>query len=125
MSSAPRKPLGTEALVGRSRPSSQGRIIRDAMDEATIRDFIATISEQILILDRNLANLRAAVIVLQAIAALQMAPDDPLEAAKQLQNLEKMLLESDPKSQERKEVAEIIAAVKLLKKRGGSRRSDS
>jgi hypothetical protein len=95
------------------------------MDEATIRDFIATITEQILILDRNLANLRAAVIVLQAIAALQMAPDDPLEAAKQLQNLEKMLLESDPKSQERKEVAEIIAAVKLLKKRGGSRQSDS
>jgi hypothetical protein len=95
------------------------------MDDATIRDFIATISEQILILDRNLANLRAAVIVLQAIAALQMAPDDPLEAAMQLQNLENMLLESDPKSQERKEVAEIIAAVKLLKKRGGSRRSDS
>ncbi|HEV7512458.1 MAG TPA: hypothetical protein VGO27_12230 [Candidatus Acidoferrum sp.] len=95
------------------------------MDDATIRDFIATISEQILILDRNLANLRAAVIVLQAVAALQTAPDDPLEAAKQLQNLEKMLLESDPKSHERKEVAEIIAAVKLLKKRGGSRRSDS
>jgi hypothetical protein len=95
------------------------------MDDATIRDFIATISEQILILDRNLANLRAAVIVLQAIAALQMAPDDPLEAAMQLQNLENMLLESDPKSQERKEVAEIIAAVKLLKKRGGSRQSDS
>ena len=86
---------------------------------------MATISQQILILDRNLANLRAAVIVLQAIAALQMAPDDPMEAAKQLQNLEKMLLESDPKSQERKEVAEIIAAVKLLKKRRGGKQNDS
>jgi len=95
------------------------------MDDATIRDFMATISQQILILDRNLANLRAAVIVLQAIAALQMAPDDPMEAAKQLQNLEKMLLESDPKSQERKEVAEIIAAVKLLKKRRGGKQNDS
>jgi hypothetical protein len=95
------------------------------MDDATIRDFMATVSEQILILDRNLANLRAAVIVLQAIAALQMAPDDPMEAAKQLQNLEKMLLESDPKSQERKEVAEIIAAVKLLKKRRGGKQNDS
>ena len=103
----------------------KGRIIRGTMDDATIRDLFATASEQILILDRNLANLRAAVIVLQAIAALQMAPDDPLEAAKQLQNLEKMLLESDPKSQERKEVAEIIAAVKLLKKRGGDRQNDS
>ena len=86
---------------------------------------MATISQQILILDRNLANLRAAVIVLQAIAALQMAPDDPMEAAKQLQNLEKMLLESDPKSQERKEVAKIIAAVKLLKKRRGGKQNDS
>jgi hypothetical protein len=95
------------------------------MDDATIRDFMATVSEQILILDRNLANLRAAVIVLQAIAALQMAPDDPMKAAKQLQNLEKMLLESDPKSQERKEVAEIIAAVKLLKKRRGGKQNDS
>ena len=95
------------------------------MDDATIRDFMATVSEQILILDRNLANLRAAVIVLQAIAALQMAPDDPMEAAKQLQNLEKMLLESDPKSQERKEVAEIIAAVKLLKNRRGGKQNDS
>ncbi len=62
-------------------------------------------------------------IVLQAIAALQMAPDDPMEAAKQLQNLEKMLLESDPKSQERKEVTEIIAAMKLLKKRRGVSRT--
>jgi len=76
-------------------------------------------------LDRNLANPRAAVIVLQAIAALQMAPDDPMEAAKQLQNLEKMLLESDPKSQERKEVTEIIAAMKLLKKRRGGKQNDS
>ncbi len=75
------------------------------MDDATIRDFIATVSEQVLILDRNLANLRAAVIVLQAIAALQMSPDDPTEAAKQLRNLENMLFESDPNSQERKEVA--------------------
>jgi hypothetical protein len=95
------------------------------MDDATIRDFIATASEQLLILDRNLANLRAAVIVLQAIAALQMSPDDPIEAAKQLQNLERMLLESDPKSRERKEVAEIIDAVKRLKKRGGGRQNDS
>jgi hypothetical protein len=97
------------------------------MDDATMRDFIATVSEQILVLDRNLANLRAAVIVLQAIAALQMAPDDPIEAAKQLQHLERMLFESDPKSQERREVAEIIAAVQLLKKRGvaGGSRSDS
>jgi hypothetical protein len=95
------------------------------MDDAKIRDFMATVTEQILILDRNLANLRAAVIVLQAMAALQMAPDDPMEAAKQLQNLEKMLLESDPKSQERKEVAEIIAAVKLLKKRRGGKQNDS
>jgi len=38
------------------------------MDDPTIRDFIASVSEQVLILDRNLANLRAAVIVLQAIA---------------------------------------------------------
>ena len=118
-------PAGHEALAGRSRPHSQRGIIRAAMDDATIRDFMATVSEQILILDRNLANLRAAVIVLQAIAALQMAPDDPMEAAKQLQNLEKMLLESDPKSQERKEVAEIIAAVKLLKKRRGGKQNDS
>jgi hypothetical protein len=82
-------------------------------------------SEQVLILDRNLANLRAAVIVLQAIAALQMSPDDPTEAAKQLRNLENKLFESDPKSQERKEVAGIIEAVKLLKKRGGGRQNDS
>ena len=91
------------------------------MDDATIRDFIATVSEQILILDRNLANLRAAVIVLQAIAALQMSPDDPIEAAKQLRNLENMLFESDPNSQERKEVAGIIEA----EKRSGGRQNDA
>jgi hypothetical protein len=95
------------------------------MDDAVIRDFMATVSGQILILERNLANLRAAVIVLQAIAALQMSPDDPIEAAKQLRNLEDMLFEADPKSQERKEVAQIIAAVKLLKKRGGGKQNDA
>jgi hypothetical protein len=68
-----------------------------AMDDATIRGFMAAVSEQILILDRNLANLRAAVIVLQAIAALQMAPDDPLEAARQLSEFRKDVVGDRPK----------------------------
>jgi hypothetical protein len=58
--------------------------------------------------------------VLKGTAAVQMSPDDPLEGAKQLQNLEKMLLESDPTHQELKKIADIIEAVKFLKKRGGS-----
>ena len=94
------------------------------MDDATIRDFMATVSERFSFWTESCKSTSRR----DRFASDRSTPDvaaGSKEAAKQLRNLENMLFESDPKSQERKEVAGIIAAVKLLKKRGGGRQNDS
>ena len=88
------------------------------MDDKKITNSISTLSEQLLILESNQAALRAAVDVLKCLAAIEKSPDDPLKALNQLQELEKMLLKSDPNAPARQEAAEIIKAVKLWKKLG-------
>jgi hypothetical protein len=89
------------------------------MAEKDVQKFIATISEQLVILAGQLTELRASVNVLKVIEATRLSPDDPLEALKQLRVLEKKILDSDPHEKERKEASEIIEAVKLWKKQGG------
>jgi len=89
------------------------------MDDERITNSIATLSKQLLILESNQAALRAAVSVLKCLTAIEMSPDDPLEALNRLQGLEKMLLKSDPNALARQEAAEVIEAVRLWKKLGG------
>jgi hypothetical protein len=88
------------------------------MDDETINEFIAKISEQMFILQKNQLELKSAVTVLKGLAVLEMNPSDPLEGAKQLRNLEKTLLNSEPKHQELEEVLEIIEALKVAKDHG-------
>ena len=91
------------------------------MDDAQINKFIATVSEQILILAGQVTKLQASVNVLKGLAILEMSPEDPLDGAKQLQALEKTLLRTDPNAQAHQEASEIIEAVKLWRKHGGGK----
>jgi hypothetical protein len=89
------------------------------MDDEQIKNSIATLTEHVLVLESNLADLRAAVKVLKVYVVTQLTPDDPKEGLEQLESLEKMLLEHDPKAPARKEAADAIEAVKLWEKLGG------
>jgi RecB family exonuclease len=89
------------------------------MDDEKFKNFVATFSEQFVTLAGQLAELRSAVTVMKIYAATQLSPDDPAEALKQFLNLEKILLERDSNEQERKATAELIEAVKLMRKHGG------
>ena len=73
---------------------------RGAMDDEEIKNFITTISEQ-LVLDLN--------------------PKDPIDAATQLRNLEQIVLKSDLETAERQRAADAIEAVKLWKQHGGGK----
>jgi hypothetical protein len=89
------------------------------MDDEKINEFIIKIGQQMLDLQKHQVELLVAVNVLKGLLALQMYPDDPIEGAKQIRDLEATLLsQSDPNRQERQEVSELIQALKDLKKMG-------
>jgi len=62
--------------------------------------------------------MRAAINVLKMYVATQVSPDDPAAALKQLQSLEKILLETDASEKERREVIEQIQALQEWVRQG-------
>jgi hypothetical protein len=91
------------------------------MDNEKINKFIELVSEQMVILAGQVADLQASVTVLKSLAILDLNPEDPIDAAKQLQALEKTVLKLDPQTQEREQAVAAIEAVKLWKKHGGGK----
>jgi hypothetical protein len=77
------------------------------------------LTEQFLILERQVAKLRASLLVLKGIVAMDLNPSDPIEAVKQIQALEDRMLNADPNNAARQQTAEILEAVKLWKMKGG------
>jgi len=66
----------------------------------------------------DLARLRASVRVLRACVASLLEPDSPERAEEQFEILERQFLDADPIEKGRRENAEILEALKLLRKRG-------
>jgi hypothetical protein len=93
------------------------------MDDAKRENAIATLTGQLLTLDKGLADLRASVTVLKGILAIQLNPDDPIDGAKQIRSLEDEVLKFDPNASARRQAADVIEAVKLWKKHGGPHES--
>jgi hypothetical protein len=91
------------------------------MDDAQINKFIATVSEQMLILETQIVKLRASVTVLKGLAVLEMNPDDPLDGLKHFQTLEQTVRAHDPAAQAGEEALGIMEAVKLWQKHGGGK----
>jgi hypothetical protein len=79
----------------------------------------ADFAEQLLILNQQLANLRSSVNVLKVLEARRLSPDDVRLGLKALLKLEEIQLSTDPSEAQRKEVFELIDAVKEWKKTGG------
>jgi hypothetical protein len=61
------------------------------------------------------------VTVLKGILAIQLSPDDPLESAKKLRDLEDIVSKLDPSAPARQQAADVIEAVKLWQKMGGGK----
>ena len=88
------------------------------MDDAQIKQMIATLSEQLINAGGQLLALQASVNVLKGALATLLNPENPVEVLKFFQAQEARFLSADPREQERKQVAETIAAVKLWKSGG-------
>jgi len=91
------------------------------MEDAQIKQMIATLSEQLINAAGQLSALKASVSVLKGVLATQLNPDHPLEVLEFFQEQEAKFLNSDPQEQARKHAAETIAAVKLWKGGGGGK----
>jgi hypothetical protein len=92
------------------------------MDEGKLKRFIETVGslgEQFVKLEKQVAELRSSVRVLQLFEAKRLCPDSPLEGLKQLQDLEQAILSTDPNEKQRQRVSEVSEFLKLQKKSGG------
>jgi hypothetical protein len=90
------------------------------MDDKEIKEFIASTNETLVTLAGHVASLRASVIVLKFALAGEMNRGHPEKALALFEKLEKKFLDSDPNEKQRKEVAEMMEAVKLSKDHGGT-----
>jgi hypothetical protein len=79
----------------------------------------ADFAKQLLILNQQIANLRASLNVLKVLEAMRLSPDDVPEGLKGLRQLEEKQLNSDPHEQARKEAFDLIDAVEQWKQLGG------
>jgi hypothetical protein len=78
-----------------------------------------TLGNQLLILNAALSEVKAAVMILQVRAAMQMNSGNPLDGLKGLLALQRQVVESDPGAQENKEARELLDLVAKWKKEQG------
>jgi hypothetical protein len=91
------------------------------MDDERIESLLTTVMDlgkQVLAMEGHLAELESAVGALKAFVAAPMFPDDPKEAFNQLQTLEKTLLNSDPRTAQRKRTQESLEALQQWRRSG-------
>jgi hypothetical protein len=84
-----------------------------------LKEGIATIAENVLILDAAVSELKTAVAVLQILAARQLRPGRLQDGLKALEALQKQAIESDPHARENKEARELVDRLRQWKKQGG------
>jgi hypothetical protein len=93
------------------------------MDDERIASLLSSVMDlgkQVLAMDGHLAELGAAVGSLKAFVSAQMFPNDPEEALNQLQALEKTLLNSNPRTAQRKIMQEALEALQQWRRSGVS-----
>ncbi len=96
---------------------------RGTIDNERIESLLRSVvdlGKQVVAMDGHLAELEAAVGALKAFVAAQMFPNDPKEALNQLQTLEKTLLNSNPRTAQRKGTQEALEALQQWRRTGGS-----
>ena len=91
------------------------------MDDERLESLLRSVMElgkQVLAMEGHLAELESAVGAVKALVAAQMFPNDPEEALNQLQTLEKTLLNSDPRTAQRKRTQEALEALQQWRRSG-------
>ena len=92
------------------------------MDDGRIDSLLTTVMDlgkQVLAMEGHLAELESAVGALKAFVAARMFPDEPQKALNQLQTLEKALLNSNPRTAQRKGTQEALEALQQWRRTGG------
>jgi hypothetical protein len=93
------------------------------MDDERIASLLSSVmalGKQVLAMDGQLAELEAAVRALKAFVSAQMFPNDPEEALNQLRTLEKTVLNSNPRTAQRKIMQEALEVLQQWRRSGVS-----
>lgn len=88
------------------------------MDDSRLEDLFQKVAELYHSLDRDVADLKASVATVKAILAVQLSPDDPKLGLEHIETAEKVAQELDPDAIKRRELSDVIEAVKVIRKHG-------
>ena len=88
------------------------------MNDSQRGDLLQKLAELYHGLDQDVADLKASVATLKAIAATQLSPADAKAGLEQIQTAQKAAQELDPDAIKRREFSDVIDAVKLIRKHG-------
>jgi hypothetical protein len=88
------------------------------MDPAKAEQLIQQLAELVFSIDKDIAELEVSTAALKALSASQLRPDDPAAGRREIETLEEAARKADASAQRRREPADLIDAVKLIRKRG-------
>ena len=88
------------------------------MDAKQVEDLLQKLAEITFSIDKDIAEIRVSIAALKGVAAVQLRPDDPKAGIQQIENLETQARSADPTAEQRQKLADVIDAVKLMKKHG-------
>jgi hypothetical protein len=117
----------TRERAGITEAISALGIIRGTIadDIEKLRNGIVTLSDELLKLADQVAQLEAAVNVLRILAVSQLWPDDPVGGLKQLQEFEKVVLTADRQAPARQQALDLAELAREWQKHGKPPFADS
>jgi hypothetical protein len=88
------------------------------MADTSLEKLLQLLAEIVFSIDRDVADMRASIAALKAVLATQLSQADPSIGAAHIDRLEKVAREADPTAEQRKQLADVIEAIKMIQKHG-------
>jgi hypothetical protein len=92
-------------------------------EDEQVLETLRAMADQLHVIEDALAKLAISLTALQGTVAMQMNPEHPDAALKQILALESELEKSDPTAEYRKKTGDLLEAVRLLQKHGAPKRA--
>jgi hypothetical protein len=88
------------------------------MDASKVEELLHQLAELVCKIDKDIAEQMVSIAALKAICASQLKPDDPAAGMQDIESLEAVARKADPVAERRQNLADVIDAVKLIRKHG-------
>jgi len=88
------------------------------MENAKSEELIQKLADLIHYLRDDIAELKISIVALTASVGAQINPKDPAAGVAQIHELENVARQADPNAEQRREIDDLIEAVKLIRKHG-------